>query len=700
MKKVLLLIITIILFVPLIANAQSKFLYDVLKNEAENNGLAREYTGEHHDSFTEEPSKKIYHWYAENDDEGNQILEKNNIVFAGKCWKMIRTTDTGGVKIMFNGSPTEGKCISNNSINNSYYSPSGKNGLVNVGYMYYSNMPTRYDNNPSNNSLFGNGVTYSDGLYTLTDTSTTSGSNHHYTCNNTTGTCENVRYYVFLSSSSSYKYYYVLTNGKTISDIIDNIFSTPYINSNDSSIKANIDYWYQGNMINYNDYFEDTIFCNNREVYNLGMFNPNGGSISSIGATFLFKTQNEQSNLSCPNEYDKFSVNNSKAKLKYPVALITSYEMGLFNNNKARILDGNYWTMTPYGYGINGASVLAVSSDGSLEANNLLNDRRIKPVVSLKSKIKYTTGDGSKNDPYVIANLVQSNIIVNNDNSKGTFTISDTDNITELSDISFTVESNEGYRLKNIQIKDSNNNIIEYINSGNNYSFEMPDSNVTITTNYEALKYGINVEIVNETENLNVDIDDLTQIEYNTEVSFNVTAIKGYKVTGIKIIDSNNNEIDYNTIDNNRYKFIMPNSDVTIIPSYERVSNGVEVENNSNTKEIVIEVNDATAVVYEDKVRFKVVPESGYEVEKIIIKDKNNNTISYKKLSNKNEYEFTMPDTDVTITPVYRKIESNSKPNIINPKTVRPFITILILIGLVIVSILIRKKIRLNKDYL
>ena len=82
MKKLLVPILLLIMFIPLYVNAETKYLYDVLKDEAENGGLAREYTGEHHDSFTEEPSRKIYHWYANNGDEGNQVLEKNNTYLA------------------------------------------------------------------------------------------------------------------------------------------------------------------------------------------------------------------------------------------------------------------------------------------------------------------------------------------------------------------------------------------------------------------------------------------------------------------------------------------------------------------------------------------------------------------------------------------------------------------------------------------
>ena len=107
MRKLLLPILLLIMFIPFYVNAESKYLYDVLKEEAESGGLAKEYTGEHHDSYTEYPSKKIYHWYAENDDEGNQVLEKNNVIFAERCWQMIRTTDTGGVKMIYNGMPKD-----------------------------------------------------------------------------------------------------------------------------------------------------------------------------------------------------------------------------------------------------------------------------------------------------------------------------------------------------------------------------------------------------------------------------------------------------------------------------------------------------------------------------------------------------------------------------------------------------------------
>ncbi len=41
-------------------------------------------------------------------------VENNNVIFANFCWKIIRTTNTGGVKLIYNGTPSNGVC--NNTI--------------------------------------------------------------------------------------------------------------------------------------------------------------------------------------------------------------------------------------------------------------------------------------------------------------------------------------------------------------------------------------------------------------------------------------------------------------------------------------------------------------------------------------------------------------------------------------------------------
>ena len=67
-------------------------------------------------------------------------VDNNNVKFGGFCWKIVRTTSTGGVKLIYNGEPdTDGNCtnttgkstqIGTSKFNQYYSSP------ADVGYMY------------------------------------------------------------------------------------------------------------------------------------------------------------------------------------------------------------------------------------------------------------------------------------------------------------------------------------------------------------------------------------------------------------------------------------------------------------------------------------------------------------------------------------------------------------------------------------
>ena len=64
----------------------------------------------------------------------------NNVKFANFCWKIVRTTTTGGVKLVYNGTPNEnGQCVSTTEastlIGTSAFN-SSNTSLADVGYMY------------------------------------------------------------------------------------------------------------------------------------------------------------------------------------------------------------------------------------------------------------------------------------------------------------------------------------------------------------------------------------------------------------------------------------------------------------------------------------------------------------------------------------------------------------------------------------
>ena len=376
----------------------SNTLYGVLKREATAGTYALEYSGSHQDSMAGVGTKEIYHWKATNDANVNVILDKWNVIFGGFCWQMIRTTDTGGVKLVYNGAPNNGQCnntgtaqqIGTSAFNKtSYKSPAG------VGYMYNPNTLITYKANSAatSRSLFGTGVSYSGGTYTLTNTSTTYDENHHYTCNNTTGTCSTVRYYYYTN------YYTEISDGRTIEECLEDMLSADNVNQTDSTIKTYIDNWYQNNMISYTNKLEDTIFCNDRSISKLGGWNPNGGSKTT---SLQFKNYNVNSDLSCTNITDKFSVSNNKAKLTYPVGLLTSSETSLLNNNNLRKTEQHYWLNSPYYFYLNWAYERSVYPSGTNYYNYVYNSYGVRPAVSLTPGTGYTSGTGSKSDPYIV----------------------------------------------------------------------------------------------------------------------------------------------------------------------------------------------------------------------------------------------------------------------------------------------------------
>ena len=372
-------------------------LYSVLEDAATEGTYAKKYTGDHHDSFTEEPSKDIYYWYGSDDTNGTAILDKNNVIFAGFCWQMIRTTDTGGVKIVYNGVPSDGQCnnegtaqqIGTSSFNPNYNSPAY------VGYMYNPStlITSKAYSAATSGSLFGTGVTYSSGTYTLTNTSTTYDTTHHYTCNNTTGTCSTVRYYYYDN------YYIEISDGRTIEEALEDMLSADNVNQTNSTIKTAIDNWYQSNMASYTSKLEDTIFCNDRSISNLGGWNPDGGSVT----TYLqFKNYSSNSDLSCTNVTDKFSTANTKAQLTYPVGLLTYPETYLLNNNNVRKTGQYYWLGSPFYFDYYRAFGRRVYSAGSNSDYFVDTSSGLRPSVSLATGTTYTSGSGSKSDPYVI----------------------------------------------------------------------------------------------------------------------------------------------------------------------------------------------------------------------------------------------------------------------------------------------------------
>ena len=637
-------------------------LYKVLQKEAEKGTYARKYTGEHQDSMDKTKSNKnIYYYSAYEDDEANAILDKNNVIFAGQCWQMIRTTDTGGVKLLYNGEVEDGKCLSTRgnhvgyvsgtkqSMDTTYYygtsykydtatksfSLSGtistgtiKTGQytckntsqagtcttlyyvdrlysgttyyilsldsnstysqfgtlqfnyndyspASLGYMYntsyysktklyktdkevtmnhfradywyadnvtynstndtysldnpyqvsstsdYSKLVGKYtilnsnktsisanvyyiagveektiyykiltkgqttvtdtytygdgyiDNgdgtytikNPTtvefkdyfdsvtnmkkkyvcknainnacsdlwytvsfnisinlnyvsikDNFVYGNRFTYENGKYKLKDTKEVNDvdlytdntliNNYHYTCWNTTGECSTLSYVYYYYLDYGKKYYLELINGKSIEDTLSEMLSADDVNTYDSVIKSGVDAWFEKNILEYSDYLEDTIFCNNRNIYNKGGFNPNGGDIKSK-LQFLEDTHLMQYDFSCPNITDRFSTENEKARLKYKVGLLSIAD-GKISQVDVLLKSASipsYWLSSPESLSVSNSIFpygTVVELPNYSWVKGISEKYGVRPSVSLLPGTEYISGEGSMQNPYII----------------------------------------------------------------------------------------------------------------------------------------------------------------------------------------------------------------------------------------------------------------------------------------------------------
>ena len=285
---------------------------------------------------------------------GDADKVNNNIIFNNMCWKIIRTTETGGVKIIYNGTPTDGKCETQTGegtqIGTSKFNEKADDNAY-VGYMYG-----------------------------------TAGSNN-YTATHTNINDSTIKTYIDNWYSQNF-------DETATSKLEDTVFC------NDRSTKA-----YDANKIGdtYYSSYGDLGYGKNTTLYG-----------AAHRASWL--SSNPNPSLVCQNNNDKFTVDskNGNGALSNPVGLITLDEIILagFNtfwsagdyNDTTNYLYTNtdYWTFSPmmcdeYDYAIVGF----VNRDGRVSRGEVLYADGVRPVVSLASGT-LVTGEGTTIKPYVV----------------------------------------------------------------------------------------------------------------------------------------------------------------------------------------------------------------------------------------------------------------------------------------------------------
>ena len=193
-------------------------------------------------------------------------------------------------------------------------------------------------------------------------------------------------------------------------------------NTTDSNIKTHIDTWYKDNLINYTKYLSTSaVYCNDRSL--------GTGQTYSTSSKFNFAsyyrmdydTKGAKANPSynCTDIRDAFSVDNTSAKLNYPISLMTADEIvfaggvaytkmntpyaWFISNSVGTQVSTYWWSLSPVDWRGSYADVWRwTSGDAYLSGNFVYGTLAVRPVISLKSCIKYSTGNGTPETPYEI----------------------------------------------------------------------------------------------------------------------------------------------------------------------------------------------------------------------------------------------------------------------------------------------------------
>ena len=193
------------------------------------------------------------------------------------------------------------------------------------------------------------------------------------------------------------------------------------LNTNDSTIKKFIESWYKTNLTNYTKYLSnDAVYCNDRSIGS-GTYSVYGTTEFEYGASARLDAN---PTYTCPSTYDAFSVNNSLAKLTYPIGLMTADEVvfagGVYHstgslkpwyNRNSKTGDPGtdpsysvvgshwYWSMSPAGdTGSNGNGYMIIYP----QISGSVSGAAVRPVISLKGNLIVASGNGSVSSPYKI----------------------------------------------------------------------------------------------------------------------------------------------------------------------------------------------------------------------------------------------------------------------------------------------------------
>ena len=307
-------------------------------------------------------------------------VNDNVVKVGGFCWLIVRTTETGGIKLIYNGEINDdGSC-------NNYSGVGGVTANSNYTDLYINNNTYNFINESIGYGLIFNGYMYNNDTNFFDD-------NNNLDVDG---------FKAFLANET-----------------IDNSTGRLIQNKYDSNIKTVIDSWYEENILGMPlaGLLEDTIWCNDRSVTSDTYSFENLSSTNSLyysSTTRLRESSNVNPSLLCANYGDKFTVSREigNGDLKYPISTITADELAFAGNNvdeyNITFLSianrKSYWTITPDMFVKSGNNTYIYLAYGSrIESyNSEFSYYGVRPMISLANTVEKISGNGTYENPYVL----------------------------------------------------------------------------------------------------------------------------------------------------------------------------------------------------------------------------------------------------------------------------------------------------------
>lgn len=287
--------------------------------------------------------------YAATDDYGTSYyyrgsVTNNNVLFGGFCWKVIRINGNGTTRMIYNGTPTDGKCanttgestqIGTSAFNTNY------NDNAYVGYMYGTAGSTTYE------------------------------ATHANTNSSTIKTAIDAWYNTNLASYAS--------------KISDTEFC------NDRSIASTAATWTSSDTAKGYGTNETDYGAYNRR------FNTHIPALTCQNKNDRFTVSDTTTgNGNLTNPVGLITMD----EVGFAGASMSSFDT---NNSYYLYTNGNYWTMSSRSFIGGLASEFIVYSAGDITSDYVNGTRGLRPVINLKNDTLYTSGDGTSTSPYIIS---------------------------------------------------------------------------------------------------------------------------------------------------------------------------------------------------------------------------------------------------------------------------------------------------------